>query len=252
MRKQVKPFIVAMVVLSVLVGAIVAYAESGSGAVPDRPGPMGGQRGEVTAMSDTSITIVTSEGETIVANLLSETSVYILATQNEGTLSDVQVGVTVQIMGRPNQDGTVEALGIIITPAGDEVRGQVTGIDDTSISVESRGMPGGPPGGDMPSPPEGTPPSPPEGTPPAMPEDMAVVSTVVVGDSAQIYLDGAQGSLSDVAEGQFVDAFGETQADGSLLASVVIVSDEPQMPAGVPGHGGPGRGGPGGPPGPRQ
>ena len=190
--------------------------------------------GEVSAVSDTTVTVVSPSGETISAAVSTDTHVFILVTQTEGTLADVQVGTTVQIMGRPDDSGAVTADGIVVVPAGDTVRGEITAVDEATLVLEDN-MP-------MRSPQD----SPSEGTPVA--ESVPVVNTVVIEDVTQFFISGTEVAIDDVAVGQFATAYGTTKTDGSLLATVLIVSDAQQGPGGMGMEpGGPGGGAPGGP-----
>ena len=236
--KHVKLTLMWIVVVGLLVTAAAAYAQTGekpAGGLGGFGGPSGG---EVTAISGTSVTVISATGETITANVSAGTKVFVLVTQSEGTLSDVQVGTTVQIMGRPDDTGVVTADGIVIVPPGEAVRGEITAVDDAAMVLENN-MPMRPPQEQQT-----------EATPAA--EPVPVVNTVILDSAAQFFVSGVEGNVSDVTVGQFATAYGDTQADGSFLATVVIVSDAQQGPGQGMGMqpGGPGGGGPGGPGGP--
>lgn len=232
--KGLRGILVCIMVVSLLATATAAFAQGGE-RPEGGPGGFGGPSGgEVTAVTDSSITVVSPNGETTTAAVSADTRVFIVVTQNEGSLADVQVGTTVQIMGRPDDSGTVTADGIMVVPAGDVMRGEITGADDTTLVLEDN-MPMRPPQDSQN-----------EGTPVA--EATAVVNTVVIDDGTQFFVSGTEGSIEDATVGMFASAYGTTQADGSLLATVVIVSDAQQGPGGMGMEGG-GPGGPGGGPG---
>jgi hypothetical protein len=176
----------------------------------------GGGAGQVTTVSADSLTATLADGRTITATLTSETKVTILATQADGSLSDIKVGDSVRVMGRPDQNGAMTAAAVVILPAGDEAQGQVTAATSTAaangatLTLQDRG-----------------------GT------------TSVVTDSNTTFrlADGTAGTLTDVSVSKFVEAYGQKQADGSVAASLVLVKDQPAGPQGGPR--GPGDGQPG-------
>lgn len=234
---QYRSILIVMIVLSSLALPFSALAQQHEGGPPE---PVGGR---VTAITDTTITVLTSDGEKLVVNLGEETTVFIALTQTEGSVTDLENDATVQVMGRSNDDGSVDAGMIVVTPAADVVRGQVTAVTSNTITVEDRRPGGGQTGGPSGEPGGG----PPEGDPMQL---TVVATTIGVDDATQIMLDGQDSSISDVSAGQTVSAYGETQDDGSLIATVIVVSDEPQGFGLGPEPGGQGPGGPGEHPGP--
>jgi len=161
----------------------------------------------VTAVSDTSLTLVNAQNETLTVTLTSQTQVSVLATQGTGSLSDIAVGDNVRVMGRPNDAGATEAQAVVVLPAGDNVNGKVTAVNGATLSVETRDN---------------------------------TTATIVTDAGTKFTLQGGQtGSLTDVTTGKFVEAYGQTQADGSLLATLVVSDNRPGF------GGGPGRPGPG-------
>lgn len=226
--KQLKSVLIVVIVLGSLAWALTAIAQ----------GPPGPLSGEITDVTDATVTIYTSEGESVVVNLTAETKVYDLLTQTEGSLADLKKLTAVEVMGRPSDDGSVDAWMIVITPWGDHVRGEITLVDSQqgTITVEDR-VP-------MRRPDDNGPPE------DSAQEGSAQVSTVAIGDAAQVLVNGEESQVSDLTVGQFVTAYGETQADGSLVATVVVASDGPQGFGLGPEPGEPGLGGPGEHPGP--
>lgn len=166
---------------------------------PGRPGHHRGAHGKVTAIGEDSLTLENRDGESVTVNVSEDTRVMIAETQSEGSLSDIEVGDNVGVRGRRNEDGSVEARGIIVLPAGDIAGGRVTEVDGATISVEN-------------------------------PKDGA--ATIVTNNETQFRVgkDG-DGSLADVVADKLVMAFGETQDDGSLLARIVVIHER------GPGHG---------------
>ena len=170
---------------------LVVTALSSSNMANAAPGERGrgGGGGEVTAVSADSITVLNRNNNSVVVNVDENTTVHLVATQSEGTLDDIEVGDTVRVRGRRAGDGTVNARSITVQPDGDKVKGRVAAVDGSTISLENR-----------------------DGT----------VSVVTDGNTA-FYLNGEAGTLSDATEGNRVVAYGETQNDGSVLATLVLI-----------------------------
>jgi len=206
---KAKYVLVAMLVVAILGNVAIAYADEG-GPPPEGQRPRGGLGGEVIAVTDNNLTLLTRDDETVVVNVSDETRVRLMESGSEGSLSDIEVGDKVQVRGRRNEDGSVDAREIVVQPEGEKVGGRVTAVDGYNILVENR-----------------------EGE----------LATIVTDADTTFLVGPEEGSLADVTEGKFVDAFGTMQEDGSLLATLVLISDQP-------GHGpGPGPG-PGPEPGP--
>ena len=237
--KRFKYFVVVMLVVGILASTVVVYAQEGEDLSPGPRRPA--LTGEVTEVTDSSLTLLTPDGETVVVNFDDETTVHLWEDHSEGSLSDVVVGTFVRIGGPPNDDGTVNARDILITPEGDD------------------GPPRPPqgPGGD-----DGRPPR-----PPALTGEVTEVTdtsltlvtpdgeTVVVNfdDETTVHLweDHSEGSLSDVEVGTSVRIGGAPNDDGTVDARDILIT-----PEGDDGPPGPPRG-PGGddgdrPPGPPQ
>ena len=172
---------------------LVVTALSSSNMANAAPGERGrgGVGGEVTAVGESTITVLNRNDESVVVNVDENTTIRLVATQSEGTLDDIEVGDTVRVRGRRAGDGTVNARSITVQPDGDKVKGRVAAVDlDTkTISLENR-----------------------DGT----------VSVVTDGNTA-FYLNGQAGTLSDATAGSRVVAYGQTQGDGSVLATLVLI-----------------------------
>lgn len=169
-------------------------------------GPGRGAGGKVTAVGDNSLTLENRAGETVTVNVTGETRIMIAETRSEGSMSDIDVGDNVRVMGRPNDDGVVEARGILVLPDGDIAGGRVTAVDGNNITVEN-------------------------------PEDGSV--TIVTNADTQFRLGPDEtGSLADVTVDKMVMAFGDLQEDGSLVARLVFIHERGPGP----GPHGPGKG----------
>ncbi len=172
------------------------------------PGHGGGAGGEVTAIDGDTLTVTTPNGDSITVALTDTTRIVLAESQSDGTRDDISVGSNIGVRGRPNSDGVIEAMSIVVLPAGDTAGGRVTAVDGQTLSVED------PRSGDT--------------------------ATIVTNSETTFRLgrDGA-GSLADVAVDGFVMAYGDTQQDGSLAARLVMVGG-PDKRGGPGGHGGPG------------
>ena len=172
-------------------GPAAEFAQHG----PGPHGPRGGVGGEVTAKTDTNLTVQNRDGDSITVNVNEDTHVMLAETQTEGSLDDVTVGSNVGVRGPRNDDGSVDARDIVVLPAGDMAGGRVTTVDGSTITVEN-------------------------------PKDGE--ATIVTNDSTTFRLNrDEEGALSDVAVDKHVVAFGETQEDGSILARLVLIHDGP-------------------------
>mgnify|MGYP000704678537 CR=1 FL=1 len=186
--KQLSKYLIALLLV------VTALSSSSlAEAAPGERGPRGGGAGgEVTAVSTDSITILNRDEESVVVNVDDNTTVRLVATQSEGSLSDITVGDHVSVRGRRgDEEDTVNARSITVQPAGDKVRGRVASVDGSSISLENR-------------------------------DGSVSVST----DGGTVFfLNGEATSIADVTEGRSVSAYGVTEADDSLSASLVLIRE---------------------------
>ncbi|HMQ56681.1 MAG TPA: DUF5666 domain-containing protein [Anaerolineae bacterium] len=212
-----KKYLAAIVSIVALVtmfgaGATMALAQGPEGG-PGK-GPGGGAGGEVTAVSSSSLTILTPNDESLTVKFTDKTEVRLVESGSDGSLSDIDVGDQVRVHGLRNDDGTIEARMIAVEPEGDRLGGRGTEIDGTTITVETR-----------------------DGE-----------ATLTVSDSTTYRDRDGAASLADITEDSFVMAFGELDDDGSLSARLVMVGGGPGQ-GGGPGGDGQHPAGP--PPGPR-
>jgi len=169
-----------------------AFAGPGRDDLRGGPGHGRGTHGEVTEVDEDSLTLLNRDGETVEVKLTDETKVFLGESRSEGSLSDIAVGQNVGVRARENDEGTLEALAIMILPEGDHLGGRVTGVDGSAISIEN-------------------------------PDGSATINT---SDETEFQVGRDEsGSLADVAEGKFVGAFGELQDDDSLQARLVIIKE---------------------------
>ena len=170
-----------------------------------------GPGGEVTTIDGSSLTVQTRNDETVTVTSSDDTKVMLVETHSEGSISDIQVGDKIGVHGQKNDDGTVDAQGIVVLPRGDMAGGKVTAVNGVTITVDN-------------------------------PKDGE--TTIITNGDTQFKIgpDG-DGSLEDVATDSFVMALGEKQDDDSLAARQVMVGKPgmrgPGGPPHDPGHGGP-------------
>lgn len=156
-------------------------------------GSHGGVTGEVTAIDGSTLTVTDRDGESITVNTTEDTQVFLIETGSEGSISDVQVGSNIGVRGQRNDDGSVEARGVTVMPAGDMAGGRVTNIDGGQITVDN-------------------------------PRDET--TTIITTDDKTTFRlgrDNQAGSIADVTTDSAIMAFGETQSDGSLVARLVLI-----------------------------
>ncbi len=220
MKRSSKYLVIMLLVIAALSTATAAYAAPPpDGDHPSGPRPHRGRGlgGEVTAISDSGITIVTQKEDSIDIAVSEETEIHLIATQEQGSLQDIEIGDNVHVRGKRADDGSVDAKVIAVEPEGDKLGGKVTAVGDNGITVENR-----------------------EGT--------ALITT---DDDTVIRIGEDVGSVEDISEGQSLHAFGELHEDGSLSADLVLVKDKrergkdgpPPPPSGPRPHRGRGLGG---------
>jgi hypothetical protein len=128
----------------------------------------------------------------------------LVESQSEGSLSDITVGRNIGVRGQRNDDGSVNAQGIIVAPAGERAGGRVTAVDGGTITVEDRD---------------------------------GLVTTITTGDETTFRLGRTEtGSIADVTVDTVVMAFGPAQGDNTLAARLVFVNEAGRGQRG-PGHG---------------
>lgn len=167
------------------------FRGEGAGPLGHRGGPGRGVGGQVTAIDGETLTVEDRNGETVTVNVTEDTRVMLTETQSEGSLSDISVGSNIGVRGQRNDDGTVEAVDVVVMPAGDMAGGRVTAVEDNVITVEDRD---------------------------------GETTRIVTGEETTFRVNRDEaGALEDVTVGMGIGAFGETQDDGSLAARLVMV-----------------------------
>ncbi len=144
-----------------------------------------GYRGQVTAVSGSTITVKDRNGTTYTIKTTSSTS-FEMAGQS-ASLSDVKTGEQMSAEGTLNSDNSLNAETVQIELPG--YRGQVTAVSGSTITVQDHG-----------------------GT-----------HTIQTTSSTKFTRGGQSASLSDVKTGDQIDAEGTLNSDGSLAAQVVQI-----------------------------
>lgn len=229
MNPIIKFTAIGATVLALLGGAAFAYAQSAEPtAAPagqtqpagmqlhdhrgGRGGP-GGPGGQVTAVAKDQLTLATPAGQAITVTLSANTQVRLVEGNVSGSLNDVAVGAQVHVRGTRAADGSVAANEIMVEPSGDEAVGRVTAVNGGTLTLSDR----------------------------------SGASVKVTVTSATVYQGRPDQTTAPTgaSAGQFVRAYGTTQADGSLAARLVLVDDGPGRGHG-PDGGQAGQGGMGG------
>ncbi len=198
--------------------------------VKDKPGreeEEESEEGEVTAIGDSGITIVTQKEDSIDIAVSEETEILLLATREQGSLQDIEIGDSVGGVGTRADDGSVDAKIIVVLPEGDMLGGKVTAVGDNEITMKFR----------LTNVYENR-----KGTALITTDDDTVIrigkeiscmEDISEGQSPPVLVllykyRYSVGSMEDISEGQSLLAFGKLQEDGSLSADLVEVEDKPE------------------------
>jgi hypothetical protein len=154
-----------------------------------RGGPGHGFGGiTITAISGSNLSLETADGWTRTITVDDGTTYS--ESGDEITLGDLAVGDEIAFRQTLEDDGswTIDAIAVILPHVG----GEVTAVDDSTITVEQR-----------------------DGT----------TATITVDDDTEYQVDGDNATLADVEVGMFLVAEGAENADGSLTATDVRAAD---------------------------
>jgi hypothetical protein len=134
--------------------------------------------------------ITGSKGVTALITVNTATVVHRIECQCVGTLADVTVGDQIHVKGQRHTDGSTTALTITISPEGDKVGGSVTVINDSVLTVQNR---------------------------------HGVTNTINTTAETKFFTKDGATTLANIAVGSKIMAFGTKQADGSLIARVLLI-----------------------------
>ncbi|MEW5870527.1 MAG: DUF5666 domain-containing protein [Chloroflexota bacterium] len=196
------------------------------GAQPGGPGGLGGQpgqlgpgvqtgpgkqngpaalTGEVSALTDNSVTLQIQNGKELRVGVSDTTRVEVVESGEPGSLDDIQVGERLRVQLRPDQGDTLEAQLVLILPQGEEVGGEVVAVDGNSITLKNlRGE-----------------------------------VTILVNEETRFRNGpGAKNtaSLADITLGKPLVVYGDLREDGVLIAHLVMITNGPR-PGGMQGPG---------------
>jgi hypothetical protein len=176
--------------------------------------------GTISAIDATSMTLTKRDNSTIKVSLGSSVSVQDLG--KAANLSDLKAGVSVEVAGKLNTDGTFSAQ--VINVQHDRLGGTVTAISGNTITVTAGGKgqegrgPGKAPGN------TGTTPSTGSTATPAAGSTAPVTTTKTITVSGTTtYLSGGQAiQLSGIAVGDRIEAVGTASTDGNSLTALQV------------------------------
>ncbi len=194
MKSSIRWILIALTSLTLLGNVSTAFAQE------DNPpqGRRGGVRGEVTAVSDTTLTVAARNGQSVTVNVTDETKILLLASDGEGGLADIQVGDWIGVRGSKSEDGSLQARLIAVLPKDlkelDKIRGKVTAIEGDVIVIENR-----------------------QGS-----------QRITTNAETKFRIGQEDGSLADITADNFVLALGEKE-DDSFVARVVVAVTKEQL-----------------------
>jgi len=186
-------FIVVVLSLTSLGSADLVLSEGGS-PTKTKPEPDQSIKGEVTAISETELTVKSADGQSMTALITDETKLRRRG-GGQASLDEIEVGDFVGVVGFKNDDGAILAGVIVVFPDNHPkltaVEGNVTAIDRETIVVQSR-----------------------QGR-----------QRIVTNDNTKIKIGKQEASLADIKVGQVVVVKGVKQDDGSFLARIIMAVD---------------------------
>jgi hypothetical protein len=136
--------------------------------------------------------ITGSVGVTALINVNSATVVQLIECQCTGALSDVTVGAQIHVKGQRQADGSTTAMTITVSPAGDQLGGAVMAVEGATLTVQGR---------------------------------HGITKQITTTVDTKFFTKEGAAALTDVGVGSKVMAFGVKQADGALVARVVLIRD---------------------------
>jgi hypothetical protein len=176
----------------------------------------GGVIGTVASVNANGFTVTVtgntaSDTKTITVTVTSQTKFYLMPGMSAAAFSDVKAGGNVRVQGQADSSGVITAQSIVIEPAGEMVAGRVTAVNGQTIMVTTfSGRWGNSQG--------------------ATSTPVTTTVTIATDSNTKFIQSGGQAAtLADVKTGGSVQAWGQKQADGSLLATEVVVGGAGRM-----------------------
>jgi hypothetical protein len=127
-----------VLILALLASATVAFARQN---IRDRARRISVE-GQVTAIGENSLTLSTPSGKSVTVTVSDQTKIHLSRSQIEGHLSDIQVGNSVRVRGRQNDDGSLEARLILVLSSwrtkAVRIRGQVTAVKGNAFTLHAK------------------------------------------------------------------------------------------------------------------
>ena len=213
-KKTMIAIVIAIVALLAVGGATLAFAapdvlngrawlpggwpfgNPGWGAGGFGLGKGGAVTGIVKSVNDSQLVVTVPNSTTVTVTVTSQTTILLMPARTAGKVTDIKVGDTVQVKGKANTSGGLDAQTILVGPVEVRALGQVTAVNGANITIQLGQK----------------------------------TQTVVTDANTKFTLTGgAAGKLSDVKTGDFVAVMGQLQGDGTLLASQVNVGTQPGL-----------------------
>lgn len=194
--RHVKYIAFGLLVVIMLASAATISAQGPQpGQPPGQGQPPQAQRdgnwsGVVQTVTSAALTVARTDNTSFTATITSTTKIESMLTQNAIAVTNVQVGNNVVVEGRRMGDTSVAAARIMVEPSGVKVLGSVSAIAGATITLAT-------PNSTM---------------------------SVVTNSDTKFYKGKTTGSLSDVAKGAMVVAYGVKQSEGSLVATYILVN----------------------------
>ncbi len=194
--KWIVGLIIVVVFGLISLGSASPALSQGGSPTKTMPQPDQSIKGEVTAISDTELTVTSARGQSLTALITGDTK---LKRSGGGQLSldEIEVGDFAGVLGLKNNDGAIVAALIILVPENRPkltvVQGNVTAVGREMIVIQSQ-----------------------QGRQP-----------IVTNDNTKVAIGKQEASLADIKVGQEVLVKGAKRDDDSLVArSVMVVEPE--------------------------
>ena len=87
-------------------------------------------------MNASQLVVTAANSTTVTVTVTSTTTVYLMPGRTAGKLADIKVGDTVQVKGKANASGGLDAQTIVVGPVEVRAAGQVTAVDSAKITIQ--------------------------------------------------------------------------------------------------------------------